>query len=112
MDRRAVGTAVVKERVIAGATYGQPRRGRELVIQSSQHRVRMTCEVLVDVKGRVGAVVEEGLRPACEAVAAKEMDAIPDNRAAHSPADLLIRIRQHTMRDEIRGVELVIAEVA
>src|SRR5215510_3937012 len=72
----------------------------------------MACEVLVDVKGRVWTGVDEGLRLALEAVAAEEMDPVSDNRATKGPADLLIRIRQHTMGDEIGGVELVVAEVA
>src|SRR6476659_4488851 len=111
MDGRAVGTAVVKQRVIARATHRQPRRRRELVIQSCQDRVRMTREMLVDVKGRVWTVVDERLRLACEAVAAEEMDAVPDNRPAHGPTDLLIRIWQDAMGDEIWRVELVAAEV-
>src|SRR6476661_8185957 len=111
MNRRTVGAEIVKERVIARATYAQSRRRRELVVQTAQHGVRMAREVLVDVKGRVWTVVDEGLRRAFEAVAAEEMDSVSDNRASKGPADLLIRIRQHTMGDEIRGVELVVAEV-
>src|SRR5262245_56105781 len=111
MDRRAVGATVVIERVIARATYAQSRRRRELVVQPSQHRVRMAGEVLVDVKGGVWAVVDERLGLPFEAVAAEEMDPIPHNRPAQGPADLLIRIWQHTMSDEIGSVELVVAEV-
>src|SRR5262245_16540093 len=112
MNGGTVGAAVVKERVIARATYAQSRRRRELVVQTSQHRVRMTGEVLVDVKGRVRAVVDERLRCAFEAVAAEEMDPILHNRPAQGPADLLIRIWQHTMSDEIGSVELAVAEIA
>src|SRR5215813_4693316 len=112
MDRRAVGATVVKQRVIARATYAQSRRRRELVVETSQHGVRMAREVLVDVKGRVWTGVDEGLRLALEAVAAEEMDPVSDDRAAKGPADLLIRIWQHPMGDEIGSVELIAAEIS
>src|SRR5207249_2546834 len=99
MNRRAVGATVIEERVISRAAHRQPRAGCELVVESAEHRMGVAREVLVDVEGRIRTVVDEGLRFACEAVAAEEMDPIFDDWAARGTADLLIRIRQHTMGD-------------
>src|SRR5262245_249997 len=112
MDRRAVRTAVIEEGVVPRTTHREPDGGRDLIVQSSKERVRVARELLVDVEGRVRTVVGEGLWLPLESIAAEEMDPIPDDRTAESPARLLIRIGQYALSDEVLGVELVAAEVA
>ena len=105
-------SAGIEQGVVSRATHRQPGSGRKLIVQPSQGLVYPAREVHVDVEGRVRTVVRVGPRLPLVFVTAEEMHAILDDRPAQRSAQLLVRIRQNALADKVRGVELVITEIA
>jgi hypothetical protein len=85
---------------------------RELHVAAHARRVLPPCPGQIDVEARVGAVEGHRLRLALELVIGKEVHAVLADRPAEGAADLLIRVRQDALLDEVSGVEAIVAEVA
>src|SRR5688572_27386988 len=66
----------------------------------------------VEIEDRVGAVERENLRLALVLVAAEEMRPVPDDRTTERSAELLVRVREHPLLDEVGRVESIVPEVA
>jgi hypothetical protein len=69
------------------------------------------CDAQIDVEKRIRAVVGERLRLALVLVVEEQVDAIAPDRAAIRRAQLLVRVREHPILDEVGGVEGVVPEV-
>src|SRR5262245_44568060 len=102
----------IEDRLVPGHADVEAARGRELIIDSPHGRVAVLREYLVDVEERIRTRESVGLRFAIEPVRAEEVNPILLDGAAEGRARLLIRVRQHGVREEVFRVELVIAEVA
>ncbi len=94
----------------------------------ARHQVRARLQLHVDapaaqllsirpderrnVERRIGAGKRKGLRVPFAFVVAEEVHLVLNDRSAERPADLLIRVGEHLMDDEVGGIEFVAAEIA
>ena len=86
---------------------------RQLGVESAEAFECLLAELFaVEVERRVGAVEREHLRLAFEFVAAEKVRPVLDDGAAKGPADLLVRIREHSLLNEVGFVEAAVPEVS
>src|SRR5688572_17336166 len=93
-----------------GAAHHQMLLLTDLEIEAPTAVPPLDAALLIDVEGRVNAVVGDRRRLAFTLVEREVVCAIQSDGTTDRPVEPLVRVRQHAVLDEIGRVELVAAK--